>query len=614
MKRFALVPAALVLFLAQCAGATTLTFSFSGIVTSTAANSVAISEVMVGDEVSGQFSFDSSAVDAMAGDSHSGLYEATEFYLTVDGYTYSATGNNISITNDAVLIQGLSALDAYEIVTPLRNVTGPSLSDLPIAQIDLVLVDTDATVFSDDSLPTSVDINEFEITSEDPYGTTGGRIIFQSLSTGEIGEIRFEITDLSPEAQNVSVYFPHVAAYSPWKTEIGIINTQSSTNLTGTLNAYSDSGILLESLEISLAPHARQELEVSQTFSDPDNIGYLILLANSDDLYGYTKFYIDGTYRVAIPATRETNSDEIYLSHIASTTDWWTGVSIVNTTGATKEISIDFDNGSSIARSIAAGEHQAFTINSLFGGVPQPDINSAVITNGSGLVGLELFGSSAGSGNKYLSGIQINDETATNLYYPHIENDPAWWTGVVAFNPSSSSATLTINPFSSGGTPLTPQDFTVAAGGKYIGVTSLLDLPAQTAWFSIDASSPITGFELFGTSDGMQLAGYTGVDLKRKNGVFAKLEINGWTGIAFVNCEEAVASVSLVAYADSGAEVTETTLNLSGHEKIVGLPETIFPSDISSATYIGFSADRDVVGFQLNGSADNTQLDGLPGL
>ena len=138
--------------------------------------------------------------------------------------------------------------------------------------------------------------------------------------------------------------------------------------------------------------------------------------------------------------------------------------------------------------------------------------------------------------------------------------------------------------------------------------------PSETAWFDIAAASPITGFGLFGTTDGNQLAGYTGVGIIHKDGVFAKLEKDGWTGIAFVNIEDSAASVTLSAYAASGAVVATEVMNVGGNGKVVGLAEDIFTQDISTATYIGYSSDREVVGFQLNGSTDGMMLDGLPAL
>jgi len=36
--------------------------------------------------------------------------------------------------------------------------------------------------------------------------------------------------------------------------------------------------------------------------------------------------------------------------------------------------------------------------------------------------------------------------------------------------------------------------------------------------------------------------------------------------------------------------------------------------DIGGATYVAYSSDGNIAGFQLNGSADGTMIDGLPAL
>ncbi|MBN2437149.1 MAG: hypothetical protein JXL20_00950, partial [Deltaproteobacteria bacterium] len=142
-----------------------------------------------------------------------------------------------------------------------------------------------------------------------------------------------------------------------------------------------------------------------------------------------------------------------------------------------------------------------------------------------------------------------------------------------------------------------------------------LGLPAQTAWFRIDSTTPLSGFELFGTVDGSQLGAYTaGGGTAAKAGVFPKIEKSGWTGIAFVNTEAVAASVTLTAYGDDGIAVATEVIPVDGHAKVVNLAEALFPRDISGATYIAYTSDRDLVGFQLNGSADGTMLDGLPAL
>ena len=414
-------------------------------------------------------------------------------------------------------------------------------------------------------------------------------------------------------AYAAALYFPHVATSIPWQTEIAIINTSDQT-VTGTLRALSDEGHLVETKDVTLSASGRRQITVADEFTNHADIGYIIFDTNSAAVQGYTKFFIAGSYRAAIPAVKEVNTSDIYISHIASNADWWTGVSLVNTTSTPKQLTITFNNGESRSITLNANEHRAFEIaQEFFNNQPQPDIESAVITNASGVIGLELFGS-LGWGTQ-LEGILLTDKTTSTLYYPHVGGD-GWWTGIVAYNPSASQCTITITPYSAQGTPLTPLTPPPIAGkGKYIGAVSQLSLPAQTAWFKIDSTSPITGFELFGTVDGQQLAAYaeksgTGA----KVGVFAKIEKNGWTGIAFVNTEATEASVTLIAYNDSGTELATQVLPVGGHAKVVNLAEAIFSQDINGATYIVYSSDRNVVGFQLNGSSDGMMLDGLPGL
>lgn len=55
-------------------------------------------------------------------------------------------------------------------------------------------------------------------------------------------------------------------------------------------------------------------------------------------------------------------------------------------------------------------------------------------------------------------------------------------------------------------------------------------------------------------------------------------------------------------------------LPVGPYAKVVNVPEQIFSQSIGSATYIAYSSDRNVVGFQLNGTADGMMLDALPGL
>ncbi|MBW2561410.1 MAG: S8 family serine peptidase, partial [Deltaproteobacteria bacterium] len=413
------------------------------------------------------------------------------------------------------------------------------------------------------------------------------------------------------------LYFPHITSqYDGWETEICVINTSDSETLNGTFRAYNNAGGFVSEIDlVALAPNGRREITVGDEFTSPASIGYIILESDSDIVTGYTKFYIEGQSRVAIPAVKELNTGDIYISHIASTAangiwpPWYTGVSLLNTTSSPKTLTIEFDNNQTKTKTLAANEHKVFLIRTLFGGQPQPDIHSAVIKDASGVIGLELFA----WGNNQLTGNLLKDNTASKMYYPHIPSQDGWFTGVVAYNPSDTVCDIIITPYTESGDSLTPVYDTITGKGKYIGVVSALGLPANAAWFQIDATNPITGFELF-TYGSNQMAGYTSVGIKGKEGVFAKIEKNGSTGIAFVNTGYVTASIVLTAYDDNGDVVATETIGLAGHEKIVRMAPSLFSQNIGNATYIAYSSDLDVVGFQLNVSTDAMMLDALPGM
>jgi hypothetical protein len=413
-----------------------------------------------------------------------------------------------------------------------------------------------------------------------------------------------------------TLYFSHVASNVFWQTEIAIINTSPNQSVTGALKAFSDDGRPVENRDLSLSPRGRRQITVADEFTNHTSIAYIIFDATSDTVQGYTKYYREGYYRAAIPAVKEMNTSDIHISHIASNADWWTAVSLLNTTPAKKDLTITFNNRQSRLISLDANQHGAFNIaEQFFNNQPQPGIESAVITNASGIVGLELFGNIGGS--NHLDGIPLTDKTAYTLYYPHVADDGWWTTSIVAYNPSVLECTITITPYNAQGTPLLRSTRSLAGRGKYVGTVADLGLPAQTAWFRIDSTRPLSGFELFSTADGNQLAAYTGSGgTGARTGVFPKIEKNGgWTGIAFVNTEAGAASVTLTAYNDNGTPVaTPRVLPVGGYAKVVNLAEEIFSQDISGATYITYASDRNVVGFQLNGSADGMMLDGLPAL
>ena len=402
------------------------------------------------------------------------------------------------------------------------------------------------------------------------------------------------------------LYFPHVDTTYGWQTEIAIINTSTGQSVTGTLRALSNTGQQIDTKAVTLPAHGRIQITVANEFTNHTSIGYIIFESDSNTIQGYTKFYIDGVYRVAIPAVKELNTGDIYITHIDSSIWWWTGISLVNTNSTAKTLTITFNDGQTKQIPLAANEHRAFAIRDLFNNQPQPAIKSGVISNASGVIGLELFGSFLGGSQ--LEGLLLTDKTAFTLYYPHVQGGD-WWTGIVAYNPSQVASGITITPFNAQGTPLTASTDSIGGKSKYVGTVTGLGLPDQTAWFKIDSTRPLRGFELVSSNDFEQLAGYSGHGgAVAMAGVFPTLEKSGSTVITLVNTEDKAATVTFTFYNDAGKALLTQEITIGSRAKMNG---TVVPGN---ATYLAYSSDRNMVAAQINGSADWTMLDGLPGL
>ena len=86
-----------------------------------------------------------------------------------------------------------------------------------------------------------------------------------------------------------TVYFPHVASFDPWETEIALTNTSVAT-VRGEFKAYGpDGGSATQSVNVTLGPLQRKEITVGRFFQDPANIAYRSFVSDSGFLAGYTR-------------------------------------------------------------------------------------------------------------------------------------------------------------------------------------------------------------------------------------------------------------------------------------------------------------------------------------
>ncbi len=203
----------------------------------------------------------------------------------------------------------------------------------------------------------------------------------------------------------------------------------------------------------------------------------------------------------------------------------------------------------------------------------------------------------------------------TRICYSHIAVDDGWETEVAVINPTQSSVTGSFTFYDITGRQLgDPVTLTLAPHGRYqVEVGAAFGGRGSIEYMIFTA--PIYGLrgysKFYNDSEGIRASIIASPP--RTTGLFAKIEDQGWTGIAFVNTSSETAHVILTAYSNAGKTVAVADMYVKPGEKVVRTAEALFsPSSINEATYVSFTSSQGVVGFYLNGSPRSTghELDG----
>ncbi|THB73708.1 MAG: hypothetical protein D3926_23250, partial [Desulfobacteraceae bacterium] len=193
-----------------------------------------------------------------------------------------------------------------------------------------------------------------------------------------------------------NLYFPHVASNSSWETQIGLCNTGPEP-VTGVFTAYNDSGEVHSALEaVTLPGNGRVQLTVGEIFIGSENIAYIVFESDTEQVTGYTRFYVENHIRASVPAATEQGSETVYIPHLTTSDNWWTGIGIVNTNDRRVDLDVEFNEGTTASVSLQPGAQEAFSIQTLVGQADSSDLKSAVVHGASGILGLTLFGNKPG--------------------------------------------------------------------------------------------------------------------------------------------------------------------------------------------------------------------------
>jgi hypothetical protein len=198
------------------------------------------------------------------------------------------------------------------------------------------------------------------------------------------------------------------------------------------------------------------------------------------------------------------------------------------------------------------------------------------------------------------------------VYFPHVASFDPWETEIALTNTSAATVRGELRAYGPDGGSAT-QSVNVTLGPlqrKEITVGRFFQDPANIAYMSfVSDSGFLAGYTRFyQPGNRVSLPAGTGARV----GWFPKMELDGWTGIAFVNVEATSATVTLTATDANGNGVSSTTLTLTPGKKYVGMVNQLFSGNLSAARYFKYVSDKRILGFTVSGSSDGQMLDGLP--
>jgi hypothetical protein len=120
------------------------------------------------------------------------------------------------------------------------------------------------------------------------------------------------------------LYFPHIAGFASWRTQIGLTNT-SEVDVNGELQAFTAEGSGLQSIPVNIPRNGRREIRVESFFSNAAAVAYAVFVSDSGFIAGYTRFEHPGN-RASLPAAAAVEQGWF----VKVETDGWTGVAFLN--------------------------------------------------------------------------------------------------------------------------------------------------------------------------------------------------------------------------------------------------------------------------------------------
>jgi pimeloyl-ACP methyl ester carboxylesterase len=199
-----------------------------------------------------------------------------------------------------------------------------------------------------------------------------------------------------PKPLNYHLYFPHVASFDQWETEIALTNT-SEGPIRGELRAFkADGGDPIETIPVDIPGSGRLETTVGKAFRNARDIAYMSMISDSGFLAGYTRFSQPGN-RVSLPMVDGITDG--WFNKVE--TDGWTGIAFLNVDSGPADVSLlafddHGDQVTSRTLTLAPGQKYVGMVSQLFTDVDVSMLRFFKFSSDKKLVGFTVSSSADG--------------------------------------------------------------------------------------------------------------------------------------------------------------------------------------------------------------------------
>jgi len=321
----------------------------------------------------------------------------------------------------------------------------------------------------------------------------------------------------------------------------------------------------------------------------------------------------------------DTASAELFFPHFARTDGWQTSFGFINLGDQTEEISrrsYDQDGELVASDTIQLTPSQKEEDDTSYIGILKTDARSMSASTVSGrdcLAGyIKFLNPSSASKGRAL--VPLAMEKDTELVAPHIASGGYWWTGIAVMNTGDDDSIVTFSAYNMEGNLIGVAEHFMKAKQNLVQEASNIfsGLPAgEIASMRIISQNaqPLSGFLLYGSTDGLQLAG-----IPIRSAVLSPVYLSHlaciepwWTGIGLMNVSDVPADITLTLFNDDADFLSAQTHRLNPNQRLAGTIKGLFGVDVSeSARYLKIESDagQPVSGIYLIGTNDGFRLMG----